>query len=303
MRTCYLPKFSAEKRNSSFSEDEIKRAVRRQRSFETESAAPALIVYHRDLPRREPNASSPSTEGGAKVILEEAVEGVEVHSGHGKAFMVCTHVDDLEGAECFSGRFQEKVSAEDSALRQRIASACPSAELMLDDLILIDIETTGLGNSPLFLIGTMVWEMDGLEVRQYLARNYAEEAAVIAAFIDTCAPKKLLVTFNGKSFDFPFIRTRAAANRIPFHIDPPHFDLLHECRRVWKDVLPNCRLQTLERYVCKRARYGDIPGSQIPEVYHEYVRTENARLIAEILKHNLLDLVTMADLMTRLPLP
>ena len=84
-------------------------------------------------------------------------------------------------------------------------------------------------------------------------------------------------------------------------IDPLHFDLLHESRRVWKDVLPDCRLQTLERHVCGRFRQADIPSSEVPEAYHEFVRTENAWQIVEVLNHNLLDLVTLADLMTRFP--
>ena len=113
--------------------------------------------------------------------------------------------------------------------------------------------------------------------------------------------KKLLITFNGKSFDFPYIRLRATANGIPFDLELNHLDMLHECRRIWKLELPNCRLQTLEQHICGRSRHGDIPGDQIPAAYHSYVRTGNAWQIVEILKHNMLDLVTMADLMVRFP--
>jgi len=237
------------------------------------------------------------------VTLEEAVKGQELDSSRGKAFMVSTRVDDLDGAERFSERFGEKVSALESALCKRVAPVCDPRAITPHDIIFLDIETTGLGNSPLFLIGIMTWERDGFEVHQYLARNYAEEAAVIAFFVEACASKNLLVTFNGKSFDFPFIRTRAVVNGISFALDPAHFDLLHECRRIWRYVLPDCKLQTLERHVCRRVRYGDIPGSQIPEAYHTYVRTENAGQIVEILRHNMLDLITMADIMTRFPKP
>jgi len=173
--------------------------------------------------------------------------------------------------------------------------------LVPDDIIFLDLETTGLGNSPLFLIGIMVWDGGGFEVRQYFARHYAEEAAIVALFQEVCTDKRLLVTFNGKSFDFPYVRTRAIANGIPFSLHPAHFDMLHECRRIWRNVLPDCKLQTLEKYICGRPRYGDIPGGQIPDAYHAYVRTENAWQMVEVLKHNFLDLVTMADLMTRFP--
>ena len=65
--------------------------------------------------------------------------------------------------------------------------------------------------------------------------------------------------------------------------------------------MPNCKLQTLEGYICNRHRLGDIPGSEIPDAYHEYVRTNNAWQMVDVLKHNLLDLVTLADLMNRFP--
>ena len=266
------------------------------------------IVYYRRLPRRDLSPRPPEVNlnrgrEGLKLSLEEVVAGIEIRSRHGEAFMVSTCVDDLEDATFFSERFSEKMTARDSGLWQRIAAIHDPEKLALHDVLFMDIETTGLGNSPLFLIGIMFWEMAGFEVRQFLARDYAEEATVISCFIEACASKKLLITFNGKSFDMPYIRARAAVNRIPFQTTLGHFDLLHECRRIWRDVLPNCRLQTLERHICNRIRFGDIPGSQIPEVYHEYVRSSNARLMGDILKHNLLDLVTMADLMTRFPTP
>ena len=43
------------------------------------------------------------------------------------------------------------------------------------------------------------------------------------------------------------------------------------------------------------------PGADIPDAYHAFVRTNDATEIVQIINHNLLDLVTLADLMTRLP--
>ena len=57
----------------------------------------------------------------------------------------------------------------------------------------------------------------------------------------------------------------------------------------------------MESHICGRARHGDIPGAEIPEAYHAFVRTGDAAMIVEILRHNMLDLVTMADIMARLP--
>jgi uncharacterized protein len=111
----------------------------------------------------------------------------------------------------------------------------------------------------------------------------------------------MIITFNGKTFDYPYIKNRAIATGVAINEVLPHFDLLHECRRLWKATLPDCKLQTLEKYVCNRTRFGDIPGHLIPQAYHDYVRTENAWQMKEILKHNMLDLVTLGELMGRWP--
>ena len=174
-------------------------------------------------------------------------------------------------------------------------------EKLEPDIVFMDIETTGLSSSPLFLIGIMVWEEGGFRVHQYFARNYAEEAAVISTFLDRCLPARMLVTFNGKTYDYPYIRNRAAANGIPFNLELAHVDLLHEGRRIWKHELPNCKLQTLEASICGRHRVDDLPGSQIPDAYHAYVRTNNAYQMVGALEHNMYDLITLADIMTHFP--
>lgn len=281
---------------------ELKRTIQRQKQAQKEPSSDDAIIYRRDLPRSEAPARPQLGGRGPKVALNDAVEGREVECpGLGKSFLIATRTDKVDGAGLVSNAFEEDVTVVESNLCKRLRYLCDPKGLTPADFVFMDLETTGLGNSPLFLIGLMVWRDGGFEIQQHLARNYAEEPASIMQFVETCADKKVLVTFNGKSFDVPFLRTRAAANGLPFDSPLYHFDLLHESRRVWKEILPDCKLQTLERHVCRRVRTGDIPGSEIPEAYHAYVRTENARDIVVVLKHNLLDLVTLADLMTRFP--
>ncbi len=283
--------------------DGVRQSMRKQKEAQAKPKPEEAIVYRRDLPRQAPPPLSVGQDRERSVVLEEAVDGVQVDSPKGRGFIITSRATELDQMETVSDAFKMQMTSDGSNLRKRIARAFDADDFVLSDFIFMDIETTGLGNSPLFLIGIMVWEGDGFEVQQYLARNYAEEAAVISFFIDICAGKRLLVTFNGKSYDFPYIRTRAVSNGIPFRLSPAHFDMLHECRRIWKSDLPDCKLQTLETYICGQPRHGDIPGAQIPDAYHAYVRTDNAWQIVEVLKHNLLDLVTMADLMTRFPEP
>jgi uncharacterized protein YprB with RNaseH-like and TPR domain len=190
-----------------------------------------------------------------------------------------------------------------SRLRRWAAPHADLTGLGLEDLLFFDLETTGLSCVPLFLIGALVWDGEGLEVRQYFARDYAEERAALSLFHELAAGKRAFVTFNGRSFDVPFLRARAAVHRIPFQEAPVHLDLLHLGRRAWGARFGDCKLQTLERCVCGRRRCGDIPSAEIPEVYHDFVRTGNARLIAQVLRHNLQDLLTLVELMVKLPEP
>lgn len=165
-----------------------------------------------------------------------------------------------------------------------------------------DIEACGLTSAPLFLIGVMTEEAGDLLVRQFLARDYSEEAAVVRLFAEAAAAADQLVSFNGKSYDLPYIRTRAVATGVPFDLDPalPHLDLLHASRRAWKHRLPDCRLQTLETFILDKPRAPDIPGGEIPDAYHAFVRTGDARDLVKILDHNQVDLVTLAELLAKL---
>jgi uncharacterized protein YprB with RNaseH-like and TPR domain len=137
-----------------------------------------------------------------------------------------------------------------------------------------------------------------------LARTLEEEAAVLAAFGKSMRGKTL-VTFNGQSFDWPFVQGRARRLGVALPRPHGHFDLLLSARRRWRSRLPNCRLQTLERGICGRGREGDIPSSEIPGRYYHFLRESEQRgggghLLAPVLFHNALDVMTMAELICHL---
>lgn len=166
-------------------------------------------------------------------------------------------------------------------------------------ILYLDIETTGLGAAaPLFLVGLMYSKGDRLVVDQLFARDYSEESAVLAHLAGVARGFEALVTYNGISFDVPYIRDRSTIHRLAFAPPGVHVDLLLVARCVVGKRTPNHRLQTLETHLCKRSRVGDISGAEIPGAYHEFVRTGNARDIANIMHHNRLDLVTMLQLVT-----
>ena len=181
------------------------------------------------------------------------------------------------------------------------------AKIGASDLLFLDIETTGLSSSnPLFLIGSLhngSGDEQGAALELFLARTPGEERAAIAAFLEL-VEGKTLVTFNGKSFDWPYIEGRALRHGLKMPAPRGHFDLLHHARRKWKPLVPNCRLQTLEYYLCGRKREGDIASSKIPDQYLEFAEMyeasgRGAHLMAPIVYHNTWDVLTMADLLRR----
>lgn len=174
-----------------------------------------------------------------------------------------------------------------------------------EGVLYLDLETCGFAGSPLFLVGLVRHHETELVLEQLLARDYSEEASVLAALEERLHPTNVLVTFNGKSFDWPMVRDRLVFHRMDgaeasrSRPVPLHCDLLHHARRRWRERLPDCKLQTLERFICRRARQDDLPGSEVPREYHDYVRTGETRGMCSILHHNALDLITLVELSLR----
>jgi len=288
-----------------WSVDELRRSMAKLAESHKPKPAPP-IVYQRDLPRHSVRPPPRRVLSGDAVKLEEALPGEVAAAPHGGHAYVVTRAAPDTG-EPWAGRmapaFAEHLGRPDSPLRLRFEQTCGVENPRPEDVFFFDLETLGLAGAPLFLAGALTWEDGQFVVRQYLARDYSEERAVVSLAMTAAAGRRALVTFNGKSFDAPQLNLRAAASGVPIRLAHAHLDLLHECRRVWKNVLPDCRLQTLEARVCGRERWDDIPSHEIPEAFHAFVRTGNAAEIAAIMKHNLLDLLTMADLLLRLPPP
>jgi hypothetical protein len=111
--------------------------------------------------------------------------------------------------------------------------------------------------------------------------------------LEACA---LVVTFNGKSFDLPLLRTRLVMNRMPPAPDRPHLDLLHVARRVHKPGGLQCRLTALERDVLGFERENDVPSGEISGLYLHFLRTGDGSALRGVVEHNAWDVVTMASL-------
>jgi hypothetical protein len=107
----------------------------------------------------------------------------------------------------------------------------------------------------------------------------------------------MLVSFNGKAFDWPLLKDRALMNRLKVPDPPPHLDLLHVSRRLHKRRLERFRLVDLETEVLGFERGADdIPGAEIPPLYAHFLRCGDEEILRPVVEHNAWDVLTMAAL-------
>jgi uncharacterized protein YprB with RNaseH-like and TPR domain len=237
--------------------------------------------------------------------------GAEVETSSGPHLRIRLPIENLwpNGSQLIAARqqfLQMQLATAQQAIEPKVALAPEFASFigaLPDGAVGLDLETCGLAGSALFLIG-LIRQIEGQPtIELLLARNYAEEAAVLDTLWQTIAGHQVLLTFNGKTFDWPMVLERSVRHRLKVNDaarNRLHIDILHHARRRWRRQLPNCRLQTLEQHVCRRLRTDDVPGHRIPAVYADYVRTGFEREMDSVLHHNALDLVTLFDLALRL---
>ncbi|QCW24518.1 exonuclease [Lysobacter enzymogenes] len=178
-------------------------------------------------------------------------------------------------------------------------------------LLFFDTETTGLAGGTgtrAFMIGAADWHDDpvlgdGLRIRQLMISTLSAEAAMLREFARWLAPDTVLSSYNGRCYDAPLLNTRYRLARIANPLSGlDHVDLLFPARRLYRGVWENCRLATLERELLRILREDDLPGSQAPAAWLQFLRGGSSALLRRVAAHNHQDVVTLAELMQRLVL-
>ena len=173
-----------------------------------------------------------------------------------------------------------------------------------EDLCFLDTETTGLSHGAgtvAFLTGIGYFTGDAFVVRQYLMRDYDEEAFLLDRVAGHLERSRLLCTFNGASFDLPLLEARYTLQRMRGQYrERPHIDLLPVSRRVWKLRLKKCNLTNLEEQVLGMERQDDLPGALVPERYFSFLRSRDFSLLEDVLRHNARDIVSLPRILERL---
>lgn len=171
-------------------------------------------------------------------------------------------------------------------------------------LLFFDTETTGLAGGTgtrAFMIGAADWYAEELRIRQLYLTAMSGERAMLELFRDWLTPDTMLASYNGKSYDAPLLATRYRLCRM----DNPlagltHVDLLYPTRRRYRGVWENCRLATIERQLLQIVREDDLPGSQAPAAWLDYLRGGSSRNLCRVLQHNHQDVMTLARLLIQL---
>lgn len=193
----------------------------------------------------------------------------------------------------------------DAALSRRTRAALANPEKWL----FLDTETTGLAGGTgtyAFLVGLAWWDAGGLQIEQLFLRDFSEEHSLLFELAARLAERPVLVTFNGKSFDWPLLENRFAMTRaIRIPQLAAHLDLLHPARALWRFRLGSVRLVELERHVLDAPHLGwhreaDVAPALIPQYYFDYLRGAPAQPLAGVVKHNQMDLRGLAALFAKI---
>jgi uncharacterized protein len=184
-----------------------------------------------------------------------------------------------------------------------LAPDAPEVVLDPQQWLFLDTETTGIAGGTgtyAFLAGIAWWDAGGLEVEQFFMREHSEEHSLLVALAERMAERRVLVTFNGKAFDWPLLETRFRMTRaIKAPVPRAHLDFLHPSRNLWRIRLGSVRLAELERHVLGWNRGTDVMSELIPSIYYDFLRGGPPEPLVPVFLHNQMDLRGLAGLSAR----
>lgn len=196
----------------------------------------------------------------------------------------------------------------DAVLRwQDIKATHPlnAKDLDASQLLFFDTETTGLSGgagNTIFMLGMSQLKEDHVLVNQFFLPGPGSEVALYHYFLNHVKELRNLVTYNGKSFDWPQVKTRHTLIRdyVPSLPEFGHFDLLHGARRLWKDSLPAVKLSVVEKEILGVNRIHDTPGYLAPMLYFQYCNEGDPSLLEGVFQHNEWDVLSLITLYTHM---
>ncbi|GIQ68241.1 hypothetical protein DUZ99_04460 [Xylanibacillus composti] len=196
------------------------------------------------------------------------------------------------------GKAGTKPSRQDGAHPVQDPNGEEQGPPLYERMLFLDTETTGLGvgagNVP-FMVGIGYFRQQAFIVDQMLIRNPAEERAMLHELDSMLASYTHLVTYNGRTFDWPVVRNRFVMHRMAVSgLDRfAHLDFLYPSRSLYRKTLPTCRLSMVEERRLGVYRHEDVPGSLAPELYVKYLAEQEPAILEGVFRHNEWDILTL----------
>lgn len=181
----------------------------------------------------------------------------------------------------------------------------------LDKISVFDIETTGLypKHDKIILIGfvhIIPGYNDG-ELVQFFAETPEEEKDILLNTTHEVSESDILITYNGRSFDVPFLDTRCKKYSIHskniFNLDL--YQLVRNYSTL-KNVLGSLSQKSMEGFMqIEHLRADEISGGESVNLYNEYTANDSAsfrseELLKKILLHNRDDVLQLTRLISLL---
>ena len=183
--------------------------------------------------------------------------------------------------------------------------ALPADALPSGPAAYLDIETTGLDprSAQVTVVGLAWADGPWRRLRQYFVEEPRQELGVLRAVRAELRRFAGTVTYNGRSFDLPFLRRRAWAHGIRWPWVET-YDLLGVAR-AWRRTnggLPGCGLKTVMAHFGV-GRTDDTTGGEMVEAYARWLETRSAADRDAILEHNAEDVLLLPDVVPHLLRP
>lgn len=232
-----------------------------------------------------------------KILIEDVIQGEWQHDLLGDFFKV----NEIYSIGYQHGRMN--LVTDFNFFKPLQVSGLSVEGITLKDIIFMDIETTGLSGGTgtmAFLLGMGYFTKIGFAIDQFFLADPVNELAFLDEIENIFSHYKVIVTFNGSSFDIPLLKSRFILNRSnsPF-INMSHLDLLHFSRKIWKLRLPSMKLKDLENEVLEfRRNETEVHGWMVPQIYFDFLRSKDARPLEGVFYHNRMDVLSMAFIFT-----
>jgi uncharacterized protein YprB with RNaseH-like and TPR domain len=168
------------------------------------------------------------------------------------------------------------------------------------DSVYIDIETTGLSArfNRIYMVGCLYASTEGFSIRQWMTEKPEDEYELLYSLSSWLKGTKLLVHYNGSSFDIPFLRKRMVSYGISF----PEVRQLDIMRLLspYKVAFnfSNMKLKTIEKSL-GHDREDKFSGKELIDDYKAYEKKPSESIKEKLLMHNSEDL---SGLLLLLPL-